>query len=56
MEFLRYIDDNEVFELFNSNKVNGNFLRKYSPKLYQNEDLKVEIINEITLQNVFMEG
>lgn len=56
MEFLRYVDDNEVFELFNSNKVNGNFLRKYSPKLYQNEDLKVEIINEITLQNVFMEG
>ena len=49
MEFIRYMEDEELLELFNSTKVNGNFLRKYSPKLYQNEDLKVEIINEITL-------
>lgn len=56
MEFIAYCkleDDDQlpsdVISLFNNSRVNGNFLRRYSPKLYQNEDLEVDIINKITL-------
>lgn len=50
MEFIDYNRNEDVKNLFNTGKVNGNFLRKYSPKLYDNEDLEVEIINNIVLQ------
>ena len=49
MEFLRYIGDQEVIEFFDDGKVVGNFLRKYSPKLYQNEEFEVELLNYITM-------
>jgi hypothetical protein len=49
MEFLRIRNDKEIIELFESNRVVGNFLRKYSPKLYQNEEFEVELINYITM-------
>lgn len=49
MEFLKYRGDQEIYELFASGKVNGNFLRKYTPKLYQNEEFRVELINHIIL-------
>lgn len=49
MEFLKYRGDEEIYGLFESGKVNGNFLRKYSPKLYQNEEFKVELINHIVI-------
>lgn len=49
MEFLKYKGDEEIIEFFNDGKVTGNFLRKYSPKLYQNEEFEVELINYITM-------
>lgn len=49
MEFLKYQGDQEVYDLFDDGKVTGNFLRKYSPKLYQNEEYEVELINYITM-------
>lgn len=49
MEFIRYNKNDIVRELFDNGRVSGNFLRKYSPKLYDNEDLEVEIINQVTI-------
>lgn len=56
MEFIascKFEDDDElpsdVINLFNTGRVNGNFLRKYSPKLYENDDLEIDIINHVTL-------
>lgn len=48
-EFIAYNSNKDIDELFNTGKVSGNFLRRYTPKLYDNEDLEVEIINQITL-------
>ena len=47
-EFIRFTGEREILELFETHRVVGNFLLKYSPKLYQNEDLAVEIINYVT--------
>jgi hypothetical protein len=49
MEFLKYRGDQEIIQFFETGKVTGNFLRKYSPKLYQNEEFEVELINYITM-------
>lgn len=49
MEFLRYKKDQEIIQFFEDGKVTGNFLRKYSPKLYQNEEFEVDLINYITM-------
>ena len=48
-EFLKYCGDSDICKIFDDQQINGNFLRKYSPKLYQNEDLKIDIINYITI-------
>lgn len=53
--FLQLRGDNEIQYIFNENKATGNFLRKYSPKFYDNEEFEVEIINHITLLNQFKE-
>jgi len=53
MEFLTYIGDQEIIDLFDDGKVIGNFLRKYSPKLYQNEEFEVELITYITMVHQF---
>lgn len=48
-EFLKYCQYSEdVITLFDMGRVSGNFLRKYSPRLYQNEDYECEIIAFIT--------
>lgn len=49
MEFLKYRGDQEMIQLFETGKVVGNFLRKYSPKFYKNEEFEVEVINYITM-------
>ena len=49
MEFIYYNMDGNIVELFNTGRVTGNFLRKYSPKLYANEDLQMSIINNVTI-------
>lgn len=52
-QFLQYRGDQEVYELFESGIVTGNFLRKYTPKLYQNDEFQVELINYITMVHQF---
>lgn len=53
IDFLRYRNDLEMIELFENNQIVGNFLRKYTPKLYQNDEYMVEIINHITMIQQF---
>lgn len=53
MDFLNYRHDMEIVEMFDNGKVVGNFLRKYSPKFYQNEEFMVEVINHITMIEQF---
>ncbi len=48
-EFLEYRGDQELIALFEDSEVVGNFLRKYSPKFYQNEEFQVDVINYITM-------
>lgn len=55
MEFLKYRGDEEIIQMFEEGKVVGNFLRKYSPKLYQNEEFEVELINYISMVQQFKE-
>ena len=49
LEFLRLTDGEEIAELLENNEICGNYLRKYSPRLYKNKDFEVEIINEIIM-------
>lgn len=49
MEFLKYRGDQEIIQFFETGKVTGNFLRKYTPKFYMNEEFEVEVINYITM-------
>jgi hypothetical protein len=53
MKFLQYRGDQDICDLFENGIVTGNFLRKYTPKLYQNEDFQVEIVNYITMIHQF---
>lgn len=55
IQFLKYRGDEEITELYETGKVVGNFLRKYTPKLYQNDEYKVELINYITTIEQFKE-
>ena len=51
--FLKYRGDQEVYDLFENGMVAGNFLRKYSPKLYQNDEFLVDLTNYITMIHQF---
>lgn len=46
-EFLQICGRNDIIEMFNDNRVAGNFLRKYSPRLYKNEEFEVHLIAHI---------
>ncbi len=48
-EFLELRGNTNIKQLFENGVFNGNFLRKYSPKLYQNDGLCVEIVNHTTM-------
>lgn len=52
-EFLQIRGDIEIMELFENGQVAGNFLMKYSPKFYQNEEFQVEVINYATMCSQF---
>ena len=54
IEFLKYRNDREMIELFENGKIVGNFLRKYSAKLYNNETFRIDIVNHITAYQQFM--
>lgn len=51
--FLEYNQRDDIIELFDEGQVSGNFLRKYTAKLYQNEEYKVELINHILMSQMF---
>lgn len=46
-EFLTYCNDEEIMDIFNSGAASGNFLRKYSPRLYQHEEFECDIVSEL---------
>ena len=48
-EFLKYRGDDDITDLFENGVVSGNFLIKYSPKLYANDEFQVELINHIVM-------
>jgi len=50
LEFLRSTNGEDIAELLENNEISGNYLKKYSCKLYRNEDFEVEIINEIIMK------
>lgn len=54
-EFVNYTKDEEIKQLFDDGIIIGNFLRKYSPKLHENESLKIDIVNNITAYNQFQQ-
>jgi hypothetical protein len=47
-EFLAMTAGTETLNLFNSGEIVGNFLLKYSPRLYQSELFQIELVNYIT--------
>ena len=47
IKFLQYCGDGEIVRMYKYDQITGNFLRKYSPKLYENESLITEIMNYI---------
>lgn len=52
-KFLEYLGEDDIIEMYEDGKVNGNFCRKYSPKLYQNEEFKVSLISDIAMKYQF---
>lgn len=48
-QFLEHCPDEDVQMMFSDGEITGNFLRKYSPKLYQNDEYMVEVVNYITM-------
>jgi hypothetical protein len=48
-QFLEYRGEKEMISLFDDGIINGNFLRKYSPKLYRNTDFYALLVNHITM-------
>lgn len=51
MDFLKLGKADEISEMFDEGIVTGNFMKKYSPKLYIHEDLEFDIINYIVMVN-----
>lgn len=53
VEFLQLTGDVEIYNLFVNGRIVGNFLRKYTPKLYQNEIYAMEVVNYSTMVRLF---
>ena len=47
--FLEIRNDKEIIEIFENGLVVGNFLRRYSPRFYRNEEFMIDVINHITM-------
>lgn len=54
-DFLKFTADPETIRLFEECVVVGNFMEKYTPKLYENELFTIELINYITSKALFEE-
>lgn len=53
-EFFDYIPNSEdIKEMFENGDLLGNFLRKYSPKLYENEEFHAELVSNIIILQEF---
>lgn len=47
-EFLELCKETDIIEMYKNGTVSGNFLRKYSPRLYKNEEFECDLIAHIT--------
>ena len=54
LEFIQLAEDEDLLELFNDSKVVGNFLKKFSPRLYANEEFQIDLVNDIIIE--YMKG
>lgn len=55
-QFMRYSASHtreDVIAMYEDGRLSGNFLRKYTCKLYKNEDFKVEIMNDVVIKQDF---
>lgn len=48
-DFLKFSSEKDISDMFENGFITGNFLRKYSPKFYRNEEFQVELINYVTM-------
>ena len=59
-DFLKYTKAENIITMYDEGKISGNFLRKYSCKLYQNEayeaNLVVDIVNAILIKEELING
>lgn len=49
-EFLQLCDADDIINMYDSGDLIGNFLRKYSAKLYKNESFKINVVNDIVIK------
>lgn len=54
--FLKILKETEIFDLYESGIINGNFLRLYSARLYRHPDFVVEILNQLMINLYFKDG
>ena len=54
-EFLLKLKQDQLLELYSDGRIAGNFLQKYSPKLYRHDDLLVDILTQIMIKK-FWQG
>lgn len=52
-QFLAILKADEIWELYETGVIVGNFLRKYSARLYRHHDFIVEILNQIMINLYF---
>lgn len=48
IDFLRFTGDPDILKLFEEHRLVGNFLLRYTPRLYKHEVYVIELINHIT--------
>jgi len=54
IEFLKEIHDGEsIISYYEEEQMNGNFLERYSPKFYSNQDFLSEIIMSIVMTHLY---
>ena len=52
-QFLQITKAETIYDLYDSGEIIGNFLRRYSPRLYRHPDYLVEILNQLMIQLYF---
>lgn len=51
--FLRTLNEQEIWDLYENGVIAGNFLRRYSARLYRHPDFVVEILNQVMIDLYF---